>query len=299
MGLPTNIYDDNFINSHQFHIDDVSYVQKDHLKSLGDSLTLSSGNEWAQPSLLTVVPNIYHQNLISSIPNQNSDHQNHLFPKFPSAQISSKYPCMGNPSYSNTDAFEEFQNNITSDLKFPVTYYTSFPVISEGTSYNMHDFQGNTRLDDVSHNQGFFIGSHEPALGHFMVESQQFNVSEPEDINKSITKETSNRRQEKQVIIKTDQKKRKGISIKGQWTPTEDEMLMKLVKRNGMKKWTAIAKMFQGRIGKQCRERWHNHLHPDIKKNSWSEKEDQILVEVHKLVGNKWTEIAKRLPGRS
>ncbi|KAG7543983.1 Homeobox-like domain superfamily [Arabidopsis thaliana x Arabidopsis arenosa] len=248
---------------------------------------------------------MYHQNLISSTPNQNSDPhncdiQNRLFSRHPSIETPSKNPFMGITSFPNTNVFEGFQYNITNDLKFPMTYNTQFPVISEGISYNMHDFQENTMRGYTAHNQGLIIGCHEPV--HVVVESQQFNVSESEGINlisqsEKVTKETFNKRQDK-VMFKTDHKK-KDIFMKGQWTPTEDEMLVKMVKRNGIKNWTSIAKMFQGRVGKQCRERWHNHLRPDIKKNYWSEEEDQILIEVHKIIGNKWTEIARRLPGRS
>ncbi|KAH0984859.1 hypothetical protein GBA52_012036 [Prunus armeniaca] len=53
--------------------------------------------------------------------------------------------------------------------------------------------------------------------------------------------------------------------IKGQWTPQEDRLLVQLVGRFGIKKWSQIAKMLSGRVGKQCRERWHNHLRPDIR----------------------------------
>ncbi|EFH46974.1 hypothetical protein ARALYDRAFT_330471 [Arabidopsis lyrata subsp. lyrata] len=236
---------------------------------------------------------MYHQNQISSTPNQNSDPhnwdiQNRLFSRHPSIEIPTKNPFMGINSFPNTNVFEGFQYNITNDLEFPMTYNTQFPVTSEGISYNMHDFQENTMCGYTAHNQGLIIGCHEPV--HDVVESQQFNVSKSEGINlisqsKRVTKETINRRQDK----------KKDIIIKGQWTATEDEMLVKMVKRNGIKNWTSIAKMFQGRVGKQ----WHNHLGPDIKKNLWSEEEDRILIEVHKIIGNKWTEIAKRLPGRS
>ncbi|KAL5792470.1 hypothetical protein ACOSP7_001064 [Xanthoceras sorbifolium] len=87
--------------------------------------------------------------------------------------------------------------------------------------------------------------------------------------------------------------------VKGPWSKEEDGLLIELVREQGNKKWSEIAKRFPGRIGKQCRERWHNHLNPDIKRTAWTKEEESTLIQVHEVYGNKWAEIAKFLPGRT
>ncbi|KAG2272432.1 hypothetical protein Bca4012_085598 [Brassica carinata] len=87
--------------------------------------------------------------------------------------------------------------------------------------------------------------------------------------------------------------------IKGPWTQEEDKKIVELVGKYGPAKWSTIAKSLEGRIGKQCRERWHNHLNPGINKDAWTPEEELALMNAHRVHGNKWAEIAKVLPGRT
>ncbi|XP_016479134.1 transcription factor MYB3R-1-like [Nicotiana tabacum] len=87
--------------------------------------------------------------------------------------------------------------------------------------------------------------------------------------------------------------------VKGSWTKEEDDKLIELVNRYGPKKWSTIAQELAGRIGKQCRERWHNHLNPSINKEPWTQEEELTLIRAHQVYGNKWAELAKVLHGRS
>eukprot|EP00762_Andalucia_godoyi_P008074 ANDGO_02187.mRNA.1 Transcription factor MYB98 len=87
--------------------------------------------------------------------------------------------------------------------------------------------------------------------------------------------------------------------VKGNWTPEEDQKLMQLVAENGARRWSYIASNLKGRIGKQCRERYYNHLDPNLKKDWWSPSEDRTIIEQHRTIGNQWSQIAKLLPGRT
>jgi hypothetical protein len=87
--------------------------------------------------------------------------------------------------------------------------------------------------------------------------------------------------------------------VRGSWTIAEDQIIIQWIETNGPTKWANLVELLPGRIAKQCRERWCNHLDPAIKKDPWSAEEDQIIMASLPQLGTKWAEISKLLPGRS
>ncbi|KAL6008392.1 hypothetical protein ACLOJK_033901 [Asimina triloba] len=87
---------------------------------------------------------------------------------------------------------------------------------------------------------------------------------------------------------------------KGPWTPEEDQKLVDYIQRHGHGSWRALPKNAGlNRCGKSCRLRWTNYLRPDIKRGKFTEQEEEIIIHLHSVLGNKWSAIATRLPGRT
>nr|AAT66767.2 MYB related protein, putative [Solanum demissum] len=87
---------------------------------------------------------------------------------------------------------------------------------------------------------------------------------------------------------------------KGPWTPEEDQKLLSFIDKHGCGSWRALpAKAGLQRCGKSCRLRWINYLRPDIKRGKFSLQEERTIIQLHALLGNRWSAIAAYLPSRT
>ncbi|KAF8378708.1 hypothetical protein HHK36_030056 [Tetracentron sinense] len=87
---------------------------------------------------------------------------------------------------------------------------------------------------------------------------------------------------------------------KGPWTPGEDQKLLAYIEEFGHGSWRALpAKAGLKRCGKSCRLRWTNYLRPDIKRGKFTSQEEQTIIQLHALLGNRWSAIATHLPKRT
>ncbi|GLT53998.1 hypothetical protein SLA2020_272320 [Shorea laevis] len=90
------------------------------------------------------------------------------------------------------------------------------------------------------------------------------------------------------------------VMNKGAWTAEEDKKLSQCIEIHGAKRWKTIAlQAGLNRCGKSCRLRWLNYLRPNIKRGNISDAEEDLILRLHKLLGNRWSLIAGRLPGRT
>ncbi|KAK7389081.1 hypothetical protein VNO78_23913 [Psophocarpus tetragonolobus] len=209
-----------------------------------------------------------------------------------------------------TPNFEPFDHSVTCESAPPdFEVYECKPFFESNSSSNAHlmdNFQyvGYT-LNLPRANQPDMMVTNQSYMPFNTLETKPLNFVVPDEVscisppnyykrvglNKNTSESPSSRR--------TLKSRKKSNVVKGQWTSDEDRLLIQLVEQYGVRKWSHIAQALPGRIGKQCRERWHNHLRPDIKKDIWTEEEDKILIQSHAEIGNKWAEIAKKLPGRT
>ncbi|KAL9258817.1 Transcription factor MYB1-like protein [Drosera capensis] len=87
---------------------------------------------------------------------------------------------------------------------------------------------------------------------------------------------------------------------RGAWTAQEDKLLSDYIKAHGEGKWNSLPRRAAlKRCGKSCRLRWLNYLRPDIKRGNITLDEEDLIIRLHRLLGNRWSLIAGRLPGRT
>ncbi|KAE8727563.1 Transcription repressor MYB4 [Hibiscus syriacus] len=87
---------------------------------------------------------------------------------------------------------------------------------------------------------------------------------------------------------------------KGLWSPEEDEKLLRHITKYGHGCWSSVPKQAGlQRCGKSCRLRWINYLRPDLKRGTFSQEEENLIIELHAALGNRWSQIAAQLPGRT
>ncbi|KAK4754623.1 hypothetical protein SAY87_002727 [Trapa incisa] len=92
----------------------------------------------------------------------------------------------------------------------------------------------------------------------------------------------------------------KAHTNKGAWTKEEDDRLITYIRAHGEGCWRSLPKAAGLlRCGKSCRLRWINYLRPDLKRGNFTVEEDELIIKLHSLLGNKWSLIAGRLPGRT
>ncbi|KDP23325.1 hypothetical protein JCGZ_23158 [Jatropha curcas] len=87
---------------------------------------------------------------------------------------------------------------------------------------------------------------------------------------------------------------------KGLWSPEEDEKLLNYITKHGHGCWSSVPKLAGlQRCGKSCRLRWINYLRPDLKRGAFSQQEENLIIDLHAVLGNRWSQIAAQLPGRT
>ncbi|MCD9559957.1 Myb- protein [Datura stramonium] len=100
-------------------------------------------------------------------------------------------------------------------------------------------------------------------------------------------------------MVRTPRCEKAGLK-KGPWAPEEDQILISYIQKNGHGNWRALPKQAGLlRCGKSCRLRWMNYLSPDIKRGNFTKEEEDNIIHLHEILGNRWSAIAAKLPGRT
>ena len=133
-----------------------------------------------------------------------------------------------------------------------------------------------------------FVDDEKDIADQIFFENEVLPLTPPPKKQRTVNKKQASRPKKK---VKRKEKKI--------WKPEEDEKLKRLISETLPFKWSLIASKMEGREGKQCRERWYNHLNPEIVKGPWSPKEEWLLYLLHRVFGNQWSDLTKMFKGRT
>jgi hypothetical protein len=114
-----------------------------------------------------------------------------------------------------------------------------------------------------------------------------------------VTSATQNQVQAQKPFEEKEMSQLRTVINRGKWTIEEDEKLERLVRFKGKGNWSEICTDMDGRTGKQCRERFLNHIQSGLLRRPWTEAEDVVIVAGHKKFGNKWAKIASHIHGKT
>nr|CEL68047.1 TPA: Os10g0478300 protein, related [Neospora caninum Liverpool] len=199
----------------------------------------------------------------------------------------------GTPRIAQIREIDSWADSLTEGEK---KLTTSSPSYGQEAHKRCSFFQSiNNRIVGVKADPTSTCGYHSPkeTLNSGCAAREQMVGGKPPLAQSSLTREGKHRGQQTQL-------RKSGVPA---WSAEEDARLAELVARKGFK-WALISSQLTGafgipRTGKQCRERWFNHVNPEVKKGDWSAEEDAMILTLQNELGNRWATIAKRLRGRT